>query len=679
MSTQFIHRLKPDPDGLDFNGLRDEGIRLIQQASGEVWTDFNLHDPGVTILEQLCYGLTDLAYRAGFPIPDYLASPKGDIDYRRLGLARPDTAYSSRPVSDDDLRRVLLASIPNLDNVWISRAGGLGGLCHLHLLVAERVKGLETPAGRRAYTDIAHKVYAANRNLCEDLAEVHLVERSPYSLRGEVEIRGDRTPAAILADIHFACAQYLNPPIPIRAYEELHRAGKSLPELFTGPFTRQGYIDPCDLHPWRGRFSMQELTGVINGIEGVKGIRRLTFVDPHGNETDRIDIPPAQAPSLVASLRFPFPAGELGIRLQRAGKQQHAAEEEVHALYTGLLFKRDAAGRRGKATHDWVGTALPTGTFRETGHYHSIQHHFPNLYGINANGVPDSAGAERQAQAMQLKAYLAQFEQVMANFLAQLQNLPELFSLDAHLDRTCFGRVLTNDAVPAIEEVYQFPVPDMERRLAALLAEFDDYGERRNRVLDYLLALYGEEFRQNSLTQFAQVPGALDADRIRNKLAFLRQILDLGRNRSAGCDYLRPEAVETAVPLVKKIRTLLGLRPDEGDILLIEHILLRPQGDIANPDSPVESDFYEFRLSLLLGKEGRFAEAEFRRLAEETIRINCPAHLWPSIHWLSADVMARIRALQTRWFTARTAADTRIDTIATEIVAFLRAAERGEP
>ena len=41
-------------------GLREMGIEEIQKLSGKIWTDFNLHDPGVTILEQLCYALTDL-------------------------------------------------------------------------------------------------------------------------------------------------------------------------------------------------------------------------------------------------------------------------------------------------------------------------------------------------------------------------------------------------------------------------------------------------------------------------------------------------------------------------------------------------------------------------------------------------------------------------------------------
>jgi len=46
---------EPLNPGLDYVRLREEGIRLIQRMSGEVWTDYNETDPGVTTLEQLCY------------------------------------------------------------------------------------------------------------------------------------------------------------------------------------------------------------------------------------------------------------------------------------------------------------------------------------------------------------------------------------------------------------------------------------------------------------------------------------------------------------------------------------------------------------------------------------------------------------------------------------------------
>ena len=45
---------------LDYGTLRQQGIRYLERLAGKAWTDFNAHDPGITILEQLCYAITDL-------------------------------------------------------------------------------------------------------------------------------------------------------------------------------------------------------------------------------------------------------------------------------------------------------------------------------------------------------------------------------------------------------------------------------------------------------------------------------------------------------------------------------------------------------------------------------------------------------------------------------------------
>src|SRR5438477_4898224 len=49
----------------NFNFLRQEGIQRIQQLASATWTDHNLHDPGITVLETLCYALTEAGLQAG--------------------------------------------------------------------------------------------------------------------------------------------------------------------------------------------------------------------------------------------------------------------------------------------------------------------------------------------------------------------------------------------------------------------------------------------------------------------------------------------------------------------------------------------------------------------------------------------------------------------------------------
>ena len=57
-------------DDLDFDFLRKTGIDYIQALSSKLWTDYNSHDPGITILEILCYALTDLGQRINLPLED---------------------------------------------------------------------------------------------------------------------------------------------------------------------------------------------------------------------------------------------------------------------------------------------------------------------------------------------------------------------------------------------------------------------------------------------------------------------------------------------------------------------------------------------------------------------------------------------------------------------------------
>src|SRR5436190_19622754 len=68
------------PHAQDYDFLRKEGINLIQNVSGDIWTDYNTHDPGITLLEAVCYALTDLGYRTAYDIKDILAPEKFSTD-----------------------------------------------------------------------------------------------------------------------------------------------------------------------------------------------------------------------------------------------------------------------------------------------------------------------------------------------------------------------------------------------------------------------------------------------------------------------------------------------------------------------------------------------------------------------------------------------------------------------
>lgn len=93
------------PQELDYETLRLEGIRLVQKLCGKVWTDYNPHDPGITILEQIVFALTDLGYKTGFDIETFLTQSDGYINYAHEALYTREQIMQQFPVTVKDYER----------------------------------------------------------------------------------------------------------------------------------------------------------------------------------------------------------------------------------------------------------------------------------------------------------------------------------------------------------------------------------------------------------------------------------------------------------------------------------------------------------------------------------------------------------------------------------------------
>jgi len=101
---------------------------------------------------------------------------------------------------------------------------------------------------------------------------------------------------------------------------------------------------------------------------------------------------------------------------------------------------------------------------------------------------------------------------------------------------------------------------------------------------------------------------------------------------------------------------------DEG-LFVVEHILLRPHPE-SDAFLPVctepgcieceDSDPYSFRVSIILpAYSKRFADIDFRRFAEKTIRLETPAHVLPRICWISQEQMGEFEKGYHKWLQCR--------------------------
>ncbi|NOY84872.1 MAG: hypothetical protein GXO96_08660 [Nitrospirae bacterium] len=568
--SKSIIRKKASLDAYSAEGLKSEGLKVVQDLSGETWTDYNLHDPGVTILEQVCYALTDLIYRTDFDTADYLTDKSGKIDSEKQALFHAESIFPSQAITLEDYRKILFDALPEIDYVWMrlleNENAALSGDYRIYVKLNEKLEAKESKRVQREILKKVKNIYSANRNLCENLASVHIVRPKYYSLHGAIDLSSDRDFSVILAEIYFRCARRLSPNISFHDYEK-KLAEKSMEEVFEGPLTKHVYIEGEDLNQSRDSITISEMIGVINNIEGVRFIESLWFEDEAGEKMDTIWDDPELL--TVPCLHLPEERYELGIHLLKNGRAYRVSLSAAH-----LEYERRYAQLQNLRQNEQHFAGLiqrPQGVYRDFSEYHSIQNDFPVIYGINDFGVPKSEADSRKAQAKQLKAYLLFFEQPMANYLASVAQIPRLFSADETLEQSYFSQVLNEDCVPNITGLYRDSGDDLEKSIAQTLSKYDPFFNRRSRVLDYLLGLYGEKFKQHSLRQhncYYDEQG-LELELIRNQLRLLQEIVEISQRRAAAFNCQQPSwNTNNTAGLKKKVSVLLGIHYSQNRSLV---------------------------------------------------------------------------------------------------------------
>jgi hypothetical protein len=285
------------------------------------------------------------------------------------------------------------------------------------------------------------------------------------------------------------------------------------------------YIDADELDQERETVTISEVIGIINDIEGVRYIDHLWFEDDQGTKVESISYDPSL--QFVPYLQPPESEEGIGVRLFKNEREYRISLTQIRR---GLDRHKSQFQALRRTEQEFTEVSKPPkGASRNLGEYYSIQEHFPDNYGINRFGVPESESPRRLAQARQLKAYLLFFEQIMANFLGNLQEISRSFSLDEQLQQSYFYQVLCNKNVPNVEGLYREDLAWVDENVAQILDQYDNFGDRRNRLLDYLLAIYGEKLTQHSLRRFNYyyTNRELEHEVIRNKINLLKLIGDL--------------------------------------------------------------------------------------------------------------------------------------------------------
>jgi hypothetical protein len=554
MTSIVISRDKPREPAFDYDQLRREAIAHVQALSGKIWTDYNLHDPGVTILEQLCYAITDLAYRTDFPIDEILADKHGNIDAQQHAFYAKAAILSTAPVTVKDYRKLLLDEVDELENVWIEPAapptpgGATKGMYRVLMQVQDELMNTDaTPATLQQVTEAVQRCMMAYRNIGEDVADFTVLQPQEISLKAEIMVDSRYDLQELMAHILNALETVLHPPVRFFTEAELLEKGYTVEAIYSGPLLKNGFIIDSDLQPRSGIVDPAALVKAVSGVTGVTKVKSLYIAGDDGNYTARpLTLKENYYPLLQAS------SDNNEIKIFSDKYEYRLKEVAFWNTYQKMkiIARRRFVGQKTGETDPPIKAA-----YRNLGWYYSLQHHFPDIYGIGTHGLGKHASAKRKAQARQLKAYLLFFEQLLANYLAQLGSMGSFFSPLAGdvMPYTYAAQPLYN--VPHVSGLLhafteqggaltweQFMEDTGNGYVKSLQQEKDSaYQERKERVLDHLLARFNLSLMKYPVTLYEQLYGSGEKVRVSRELewkaAILRDAVQLTANRLRAFNY----------------------------------------------------------------------------------------------------------------------------------------------
>jgi hypothetical protein len=433
---------------------------------------------------------------------------------------------------------------------------------------------------RRAQAlDAVSRVLHAHRGLCEDFLSVSTVTPYRVGICADIAVKPEADLERVQAVVFHEIEKYLSAPVRYRTLEEMLDEGRQPDEIFNGPFvdfgftcdgrkvfTKPGFITDEDLagSELRRKVQASDIINIVVDVDGVEAISNVQLraygkdglpAGPAAHWT--LDVPPDHQPVF-------FIEGSKLLFL-KAGIPYRAQVTEFQRTLDHLR----GMDRRGLYVPPDQILPVPIGRWRNLDAFYSIQHDFPATYRIGAAGISQTETPERIARARQLKGYLTFFDQVLADYLGQLANLRRLYSLDKTLARTWFSPHVTQVAgsLGRFEDEFYVDAALADETARTRLNETEEqFLDRRNRVLDHLIARFAERFADYALLSFRLSGDRLktSAQLIDDKIDFLAEYPRLSRGRGQAAN-LRPENLalvwdsDNVSGLERRVGRLLGI------------------------------------------------------------------------------------------------------------------------
>lgn len=519
--------------------LQEKTLSELQRLSGKVWTDFNLHDPGVTITDILNYALTELDYRLAFPLQDYLTTSNKPFDPKAYGFYLPFEVFPVSPVTAKDYREYMLSLLLEIDNIRFLPSPQ-DGASYKYMVYAE--KALFNPTAEEAYIISRIKeCYHKKRNLCEELEDVRFIERKPLSVHGGIHIAAGMDHTQVLAEFLWEILVYLADYPDYYGPEEMELRDISPDRWMDGPLKNGSNIE----FPFRDNTTETKLYHHLLSLNGIIAIHSFHLEDEEGKIINNFDE--------FYTITIPDSWEEIDLKVWVGNTEVTIDMAQVTAYIRTYYFRYQ--GKRIQQDGRIAFSFVPESTYRPVYEHEPVRNDFPNVYGINRLGLSSLESDRRKAQAKQLKAYLSLFDLTFVRGLSELQDLRCWMQQKPDMPQ---GQLFT---------------PPYSSYLHDILTELSDIKEvetwnkrvplkQKEQLLDLWDKLYGEDSNPVALRDFYYYDENPE-DALTRRIEFLQKVPSWGENRFCACN-VHAEISSENVPGIKKyFCTILGWERDE--------------------------------------------------------------------------------------------------------------------
>jgi hypothetical protein len=424
---------RPEP-GLNIDRLKQQAVKLIQQVAQDTWTDHNPHDPGITLLEVLCFVITDLSYRLSFPLSDLLQPATEEENLHYYWTDRE--ILPSSPVTSADWQRLII-DFEGVKKAWVATPQNTHGAMGLKDIFVEAQPWL----ARSQYPALAQRIrkrVISERNVGDDIHQIVFLPIKKIAEKMNLDLEQGSQPETVVLDVIRRLQNTLSPSVSQQHPSDLHHQGLSGETIYDGPLLKHGVIQIENLthtQPVEKIFASDLMVEILQ----TRGVRRLTHLEllspsvnadsSNTNTEDNawsIDIDQQEGVSLDVNNTV-----EQQLLLYIDGHRvylDNTMKERILSLTNGQITTALEAHSEANPAPN---AARPTldGRYRHLKKYQTLQKEFPQIYGLSSADIAQSESPERRAQIRQLQGFLLLFDQILANQFSQLEHIRVLLSL----------------------------------------------------------------------------------------------------------------------------------------------------------------------------------------------------------------------------------------------------------